>query len=252
MTKNKKIIIFIAILVFLVGLILLLVQKDKDKEVSQIADETISSNKTGNTRNEYDEKINELSKIETNSNQEETIITIIDKEAKPEENTINITSKDIEYIKILDTTKGDINEKVIESKIYAREAVKIGITLSQDALEEIDSLSSSDEILSYIQNDEVAKKNFKEGIATYLTEIEYEKELKNRIADEIHNNSISIQNEDINNKMQEYISINNKFKEIENPTEEDKKSYLAKIANMYFEIQKLYLDAIKDKYVIKT
>lgn len=258
--KNKKTIILIITLVILIGLTLLFIKKEKNKKIPANSNNNINTenqstnqntNQNTNTPNKYDEAINELAKMEANGKQAKTIITITDKEANKKESTINITDKDLEYIKTLDTTEGEVKEKAIKSKIYAREAIKMGLTLPQDTIEEIEKLSSSEEVLKYIQNNKEARERVKQGIATYLTESEYEKELNYKIADEIKDNNISIKNETIENKMKEYTNEIKNFKKIENPTNEERQAYLSKNGNLYYEIHNLYLEAIKNKYIIE-
>ena len=243
--KNKKIITFLIIIIILSVFLLFYANKDKIQKVLQTNSEI-----TDNI-NEYDEKINKMVEIETNNEQEESIITIIENEAKTKEDAIYITNKDIEFLKVLDSTEKDLKEVAIENKIYTKEAQKMGITLSQDEIEEIEKISNSDEILKYVQDDDVTYNSFKERVKKYLIENRYTRALKDKILEEIDNNKISIENEIIDDKMKEYTTLKNNFKDIENPTEEEKQEYLKHIFSLYYEIEELYLKAIKDKYIIQ-
>ena len=155
-------------------------------------------------------------------------------------------------IKILNSTENNAEELVIENKIYSIEAQKKGILLSDDSINEIENICNSNEILDYVQNDDKVRDNFKKRIKTYLTDNEYKQALNDRILYEIYNNCISISNEEINEKMKEYINVKEDFKKIENPSEEERADCLNKTATLLFEIQDLYLQNIKDKYLIET
>lgn len=258
--KNKKTIIIILILIVIIELTLFFIKKDKNKKTQTNSNNSINTeeqqtnqntktpneyaNSTTNNESEYDKEMKKLYEIETDGTQEETIITIIDKEEAEE--PMKITDKDIKYIEILSSTKGEAKQKAIENKIYTKEAIKMGITLSQEKIEEIEKIANSDKFIG----DETSKANYEKRIYTYLMEIDYKYELKNKIRYEIDNNKISIENENIKTKTQEYHNIKSKFTENKNPTEEEKGQYLSEISDKYFEIQNLYLEAIKDKYSI--
>lgn len=244
MKKIYSILLLVAIIVFLVSLMLLFMKKEETQNVSQNNIENVSNT------DEYDETINKLALSEMNQEQEDIIVSIIESGAKNEGNTINITDKDIKLIETLNPTEENPQQMAIENKIYAREAQKMGITLPQDEVEEIEKISSSDEILGYIQDNDMAQGKLKERIRNYLTENHYNKELKNRILDEITTNKISIENETIKSKTKEYHDIQKNFEKIENPTQEDRKNCLSQTLSLYYEIEELYLSAIKDKYII--
>ncbi len=239
--KNRKIIVLSIMIIVLIGLIVIYITKDRNNKIQ-------NKNISG-----YGEKVNKLAESEMNNEQEKPIISLVEKEMETEENTIHITNKDIEVTKILDTEEGERDRKeiAIETKIYAREAQKMGITLSEDKIKEIEWISSSDEVLAYISDGESTKENFQKRIYNYLLEKEYEKLLKNRILEEVDNNKISIENETINSKMNEYVALKNHLAEKKNLTEEERKKYFVEISSLYYEIKDLYLNAIKDKYIVK-
>ena len=184
MKKIYRILLLVVIVVFLVSLILHFMKREEVQNVSQNNVENVSNT------DEYSETINKLAVSEMNNEQEVTLVSIV--ENGNEENIINITNKDIKLIETLNPTEENAQEMAIENKIYAKEAQKMGIALSQDEVEEIEKISSSDEILGYIQNNDESQSKFKERIRNYLTENYYNKELKNRILDEVTTNKISI------------------------------------------------------------
>ncbi len=243
MKKIYSILLLVVIIVFLVSLMLLFMKKEETENVSQNNIENVSNT------DEYDEVINNIAVSEKNNEEEATLISIV--ESGNEENIIKITDKDIKLIETLNPTEENPQEIAIENKIYAREAQKMGIILPQDEVEEIERISSSDEVLGYIEGNEMAQDKLKERIRNYLTENHYYKELKNRILDEVTTNKISIENETIKSKTKEYYDVQKNFEKIENPTEEDKQNYLSKAFSLYYEIEELYLKAIKDKYVVE-
>lgn len=244
-SKVKKIygiLILIVIVVFSVSLILLFMKREAVQNVSKNNIENV------NNTNEYDEVTNNIAVSEMNNKQEAILVSIV--ESGNEENIINITDKDIKLIETLNPTEENPQEMAIESKIYARAAQKMGITLPQDEVEEIEKISSSDEILGYIEGNDMAQDKLKERIRNYLTENSYYKELKDKILEEVTINKISIENEMIKSKTKEYHDVQKNFEKIENPTEEDKQNCLSKTLSLYYEIEELYLKAIKDKYIV--
>lgn len=243
MKKIYRILLLVVIVVFLVSLILHFMKREEVQNVSQNNVENVSNT------DEYSETINKLAVSEMNNEQEVTLVSIV--ENGNEENIINITNKDIKLIETLNPTEENAQEMAIENKIYAKEAQKMGIALSQDEVEEIEKISSSDEILGYIQNNDESQSKFKERIRNYLTENYYNKELKNRILDEVTTNKISIENETIKSKTKEYHDVQENFEKIENPTEEDRKNCLSQTLSLYYEIEESYLKAIKDKYIVQ-
>ena len=165
-------------------------------------------------------------------------------------NEIEITQSYIDTVGMIEDTK-ESEKRAIEYTIYATEAKNMNIQLSNEDVEEIKKVSNSEEILKHATN----KKNkdmLKSEIETYLTNIYYKSELENKIQDEITNNKLSIDNENLHQKMIEYTTIQDNFKENTNPSDEERKKYLESISKKYFEIKNLYMDLIKAKYNINN
>lgn len=247
MNKGNKIAIIVIGLIALILLILIcifIVGKSNETKLSD-------NNKTTNRQDEYTKRVKEVAKIETNGETEKVIITIKNKDLESE-NELNITNKDIEIFKILTSDKKDdetIKNKVIEYKIYSTEAQKMGITLSTDTIMRIENITNSEKILRNVTDKNIRQK-FKERISNYLFQIEYKSALNSRIIEEIHNNSVSIENENLNTKMQQYIKIKEDFRNIENPTEEDRVKCLQESSILVNDMEDLYLKTIRDKYEV--
>lgn len=165
-------------------------------------------------------------------------------------NEIEITQSYIDTIGMIEDTE-EPEKRAIEYTIYAAEAKNMNIQLSNKDIEEVKELSNSEEILKYASSEE-NKDKLKDELETYLTNIYYKSELENKIQDEIANNKLSIDNEDLRQKMIEYTALQNNFKENKNPSEEERKKCLEDFSEKYFEIKNLYMDLIKEKYNVNN
>lgn len=238
--KKKKLIIFMTIILFVITILAITygVYSDNNK----FSTEENTTEQINESQKQMQELAEHLEKNVSNN----IIIEINDNAG----NEIEITQSYIDTVGMIEDTK-ESEKRAIEYTIYATEAKNMNIQLSNEDVEEIKKVSNSEEILKHATN----KKNkdmLKSEIETYLTNIYYKSELENKIQDEITNNKLSIDNENLHQKMIEYTTIQDNFKENTNPSDEERKKYLESISKKYFEIKNLYMDLIKAKYNINN
>ena len=160
----------------------------------------------------------------------------------------------MEFFRILalDGTEEEeyVKDAIIEYKIYAIEAKKTGISLSKETLDEIERLSNSSLFLDKISNNERLHKNLQKRLYNYLLDIEYKGALNQRVLEEIDNNNISINDDELNNKLEEYNNLKENFKNVENITENEKLNGVSKLYKLLMDIQEMYLNILRNKYII--
>lgn len=207
---------------------------------------------TTSTQNESDTKMKKVAQNELTGEKEKVIVIVKD---SSNGNEYSITNKDLELFKILASDENDteesIKEKAIEYKIYAEGAKDLGITISKERSKYIEEMVESDELSNLIPNNKNARETFKKRINNYLLELEYKSALNSKILNEIKENNISINDQNLNNKMKQYVKINEDFKKIKNPTEEERKRCLQENFTLGNEIENLYLKIIKDKFIVE-
>ena len=238
--KKKKLIISIIILFCIIILLAIIYG------IYFANNELLIKEKNIEQLGESEKRIQELAEHLENTSTNNVIIKINDSIG----NEIEITKSYIDTIAMIEDTE-EPEKEAIEYAIYAEEAKKKNIQLSNENIEEVKELSNSEEILKYASSKE-DKDKLKNEIETYLTNIYYKLELENKIQEEISNNELSIDDENIQQKMIEYTTLQNKFKENNNPTEEERKKCLEVLSKKYFEIKNLYMDLIKEKYNVNN
>lgn len=238
--KRKKLIMFIVIILCVTAIIATIYCVDFTNNKLSVEENN------SNQLSENEKKIQELAEHLEDNSTNNVIIKINDTTG----NEIEITQTYIDTIRMIEDTK-EPEKQAIEYTIYATEARSMGIQLSDEDIEEIKELSNSEEILKYA-NSKKDKDILKKEIETYLTNISYKSELESKILDEIKNNELSIDNENLQQKMTEYMTIQNQFKENKKPSEEERKKCLEDLATKYFEIKDLYIRLIKEKYDVNN
>lgn len=239
MKKKKLLIIIIIILCIIMILIAIYRAHFNSNELS-------TEEKSIEQLNESEKQIQELAEHLEKNSTNNVVIKINDSKG----NEIEITQSYIDTIGMIENTN-ESKGKAIEYTIYATEARNMGIQLSDEDTKEIKGLSNSEEVLKYANSGE-DKEILKKEIETYLTNISYKSELENKIQDEITSNKLSINNKELQQKMTEYTTIQNKFEENENPSEEEKLKYLEDLSAKYFEIKNLYMELIKENYNVNN
>lgn len=238
--KKKRLIIIIVVILCIVAIITI------TYKVYSINNKLSMEEKNAEQLDNSEMQIQELTEYLENNSTNNAIIKVDDSMGKE----VEIKQSYIDVIKMLEDTE-EPEKQAIEYTIYATEAKNMNIQLSNEDIKEIKELSNSEEILKYASNEE-SKNILKSEIYTYLTNIYYKLELENKIMDEIEHNKLSIDNKDLQQKMNEYISIQNNFKENKNPSEEERKKFLEDLSTKYYEIKNLYMNLIKEKYNVNN
>ena len=83
-----------------------------------------------------------------------------------------------------------------------------------------------------------------------MLDIEYKGALNQRVLEEIDNNNISINDDELNNKLEEYNNLKENFKNVENITENEKLNGVSKLYKLLMDIQEMYLNILRNKYII--
>ena len=250
MKTKRMIVMVICIIILVLGIMLVIFnnQHNNSKEMSKYApNNTLYEEDVSNI---YTAQVDELVENEINGEEEKIIIDIEDENDK----IIQITNKDMEFFRILalDGTEEEeyVKDAIIEYKIYAIEAKKTGISLSKETLDEIERLSNSSLFLDKISNNERLHKNLQKRLYNYLLDIEYKGALNQRVLEEIDNNNISINDDELNNKLEEYNNLKENFKNVENITENEKLNGVSKLYKLLMDIQEMYLNILRNKYII--
>lgn len=163
-------------------------------------------------------------------------------------NTISITSTEIECYRLLNPSSENIKEDIIESKIFSQEAKERNIDLTEDELNNINSIINSNDLFKD-QKLTTEKEKIKDILYEYLLDIKYTSILKEQIMSEISNYNLSIQDDEINKKLNEYKILEEKARNTEDINKEE---LFREIYLKYSEIQKLYYSKIMNKYIISS
>lgn len=199
-----------------------------------------------NTKKEKDEisigqRLDNITKSEDLKKVEKELKSSVDNNEK-----INITKEMKEIYKVLNPSmqEEEIEKNTIQNIIFSTEAKKRNIELSQESLNEIKRISTSEEILKNVPNDD--KDKIEQIVYKYLEDVEYNVELKKAIIQEIQNNSLSVDDYNLKTVVEEYNKLQENAKEISN--EDEKKEAFKEIYAKFIDAQELYYELIMNTY----
>ena len=214
---KKIIVFFILIVTLVVGIFLAIKFKNSHKKIANSSSSDLSTN--------------------VNSSNDQTVI--IKDENSGED--VKISNEDIEYMESIENLK---SEEIVENKILAMESKKRNIELTEKQRQEIDSLTNS--VIQKDNNNE----NRKGLVEDYYTDITLAYNLKEMILKEIGAYSLSIEDDELNKKMEEYKSIRDNSNS-SSMTQSEIANEFRKSNKLVKEMQELYISKIKEKYEIK-
>ena len=232
--KIKKIISAFVILLIFLGIICLKNYCDY-KFSNEIKSKIENNNK--------DSKIIQIEEIYNSKETSENSIKIIDSKGNlintisPLENKIyEILSSDVSSLENI-----EYKDIVILSDI----AQKANLELDDNEISEINDMVDAVIRDSNVDNDELLQKDYK----NYLTNIQYYSKINERILDEISNNSLTIDDDELQNEINIYREMQEEAKILS--SEEEKYEQLRKIYSKLVYIQNLYIQKLLDKYKVE-
>ena len=239
---KKGVIAVIVIIIMIIG-IFFIKEYSQNKEKNEITNYASNDTNTSVNNTTYEDLIPDLLAIAKEHNQD-VVAVIQDKETG---DITEITSEEVKcYKRINEASEGeDVEEKMIETKIYVLEAKKLNLKLEEKEEKVIKRMVDSVDSMKDIKSEE-EKEKFKKLVDNYMKEVMYAGELRSNLMKELENYNLPIEDDELEERVKEYKEIQENAKK-----NQDKVGALSGISTKYLEIENLYYSKVKEKYIVQ-